>query len=269
MSAKMDQKQSHLTQIIKNMESVLVAFSGGVDSTLLLKVAVIALGKDNVWAVTARSSTYPVEEQEASRQIADSIGARQLFVDSEELDIDGFSSNPVNRCYYCKKELFTKLITVAHKHGMQHVLDGANFDDLGDHRPGMLAAEELGVRSPLKEAELTKMEIRELSQRLELPTWNKPAFACLSSRFPYGTEITKEKLQQVGQAESYLRKLNLGQFRVRHHGETARIEIDKSAFSTVMARTGEIVDKLKQCGFTYVTLDLEGYRTGSMNETIK
>lgn len=265
----LEKKYEKLKSILQDLESVAIGFSGGVDSTFLLKVAKDTLG-DNVLAVTARSSTYPEREFLEAKKYAKSFNAKHEVIVSEELDIEGFSKNPIDRCYHCKSELFTKIHAVAKEKGYTYVLDGSNLDDVGDFRPGMKAAKELGVRSPLKEAEMTKDDIRVLSQKLDLPTWNKPAFACLSSRFPYGNEITEEKLSMVEKAEDYLRSLGIIQTRVRHHENIARIEVDpkerKKFFDDkVMDQVGKT---LKGFGFTYVTLDILGYRSGSMNEVL-
>lgn len=264
-----EQKLEQLKKRLQELESAAVAFSGGVDSTFLLKVARDVLG-DGVIAVTARSSTYPEREYKESVAFADKLGIRQVSIVSEELDIDGFSGNPVNRCYFCKKELFTKIREVADQYGLKHVIDGSNVDDLGDYRPGMTATKELGVASPLKECGLTKEDIRILSREMGLPTWDKPAFACLASRFPYGQEITGEKLQMVDRAEQFLLDQGFRQVRVRHHGDIARIEVstpERSRFfnEELMDR---VHDQLKKIGFRYIALDLKGYRTGSMNETL-
>ncbi|MCC5909063.1 MAG: ATP-dependent sacrificial sulfur transferase LarE [Clostridiaceae bacterium] len=258
-----------LKKHLKELESVAIAYSGGVDSTFLLKVAHDVLGKDVV-AVTAQSSTYPEREFNEAKEYAEKFGAKHIVIVSEELDIEGFAKNPVDRCYYCKHELFTKIREVADQNNIKYVLDGSNYDDIGDFRPGMQAAKKLEVVSPLKEAQMTKEDIRTLSKEMDVPTWNKPAFACLSSRFPYGNEITAEKLSMVEQAEQLLLDMGFRQLRVRHHGEIARIEVNpqerEKFFNIEMMDTIGIA--LKKLGFTYVTLDMLGYRTGSMNEVL-
>ncbi len=254
---------------IKKRGSAAIAFSGGVDSTFLIRVAHEVLG-DKLIAVTATSSTYPERELKEAIQYAKDMGVKHQIISSEELDIKGFASNPTNRCYYCKKELFTKIREVAKENGVQYVFDGSNMDDTGDNRPGMQAAEELEVVSPLKEAKLTKADIRELSKEMGLPTWSKPSFACLSSRFPYGNEITISKLQMIDEAEEFLLDMGIRQVRVRHHGEIARIEVspeERVQFFDVKVMD-KIVEKFKRIGFTYVTFDMQGYRTGSMNEVL-
>lgn len=262
-------KLTILKRKIEEMEKIAIAFSGGVDSTFLLKVAHDLLG-DNVVAVTACSSTYPDREFKEASVFAKNTGVKHIVIFSEELEIEGFSDNPPDRCYYCKYELFTKIRKVADEHGLTCIADGSNMDDLNDYRPGMKAIQELKVISPLMEARLKKEEIRHLSRVFGLPTWNKPAFACLSSRFPYGQKISREKLRMIDQAEQYLLDLGFKQLRVRHHGDIARIEVAPSERSRFY--DGQLLDQVyeafKQIGFIYTALDLKGYRTGSMNEKL-
>lgn len=262
-------KREQLMKYIQGMESVAVAFSGGVDSTFLLKIAQEALG-DRVVAVTARSCSFPERELNEAIRFTKENQIQHLIVDSEELDIEGFSSNPLNRCYLCKHELFSKMREIAWKNGYREILEGSNMDDMGDYRPGLDAVSELGIKSPLRYAELSKDEIRILSKEMSLPTWEKQSFACLSSRFPYGESITAEKLKMVDLAEQILLDMGFRQVRVRHHGTLARIEIDESQFEKLMEKSTRFAlqEQLKEIGFTYVTLDITGYRTGSMNETI-
>ncbi|MBZ4666774.1 ATP-dependent sacrificial sulfur transferase LarE [Mahella sp.] len=263
-------KLQRLKDILAGMGSAAIAYSGGVDSTFLLKVAHDILG-DNVMAITARSSTYPEREFNEACELIKQIGAEHVVIISEELEIEGFRSNPVNRCYYCKKELFNKIWDVAKKHGINHVLDGSNVDDTSDFRPGMKAADELGVESPLRQAGMTKSDIRALSKAMGLPTWSKPSFACLSTRFPYGQPITEEKLSMVEQAEQFLLDKAFAQVRVRHHGNIARIEVAPEERRRFFDEhlMDEIAARFKQIGFAYTALDLAGYRTGSMNEVLK
>jgi uncharacterized protein len=265
----LNEKDQKLKEMLQRMGSVVVAFSGGVDSTFLLRVARDLLGADRVLALTATSPTYPQYEFEQSCALAAAFGVRQLVVESDELKIPGFAANDRRRCYHCKKELFSICRDKALELGFAFILDGSNTDDLGDFRPGREAAAELQVRSPLMEAGLSKDDIRQLSRRLNLPTWDKQPFACLSSRFPYGTEITAERLTQIDRCETLLRQKEFRNYRVRYHGETARIEVAPAEIPRLLDTSlrEEIVREFKAAGFTYVALDLQGYRTGSMNET--
>ena len=259
-------KTNNLKALLADMGGCVIGFSGGVDSTLLFAVAAEVLGQ-RVLAVTATSETYPVRELNEARELATRIGGRHRVIVSEELDIPEFRHNPRNRCYYCKHELFGKLRAIADQEGLPHVLDGTNLDDRGDHRPGRQAAGEIGVRSPLEEAGFTKQDIRDLSREMGLPTWDKPAFACLSSRFPYGTAITAERVRTVGQAEESLRELGFRTLRVRYHGDVARLELGPDEFAQAVGDVrDEVVERVKRAGFAYVALDLQGYRSGSMNE---
>lgn len=266
MNTGLKGKTDRLRAILADMDGCVIGFSGGVDSTLLFAVAAELLG-ERALAVTATSQTYPERELDEARELAGRIGGRHLVIVSEELDIPEFRDNPRNRCYYCKKELFGKLREIAGREGLGHVLDGTNCDDAGDHRPGRTAAAELGVRSPLEEAGFTKQDIRDLSLYMGLTTWDKPAFACLSSRFPYGTAITPARVGQVGRAEESLRGLGFRTLRVRYHGSVARIELGEEEFGRAAGiHRDEVVRAVKAAGFTYVALDLQGYRTGAMNE---
>ncbi|MFH1096284.1 MAG: ATP-dependent sacrificial sulfur transferase LarE [Candidatus Desantisbacteria bacterium] len=265
MFTELDQKLEQMKAILEGMGSVLVAYSGGVDSTLVLKIAHDILG-DKVLAVTVRSPLYPESEAKTAEKIARELGVRHLFIESNELLIHGFTDNPRNRCYLCKKELFNSLSQIAVEQGLNYILDGSNASDINDIRPGRDAARESGVRSLMEEVGLTKDEIRQLSKDMGLITHDKPSAACLASRFPYNNPFTQEGLRMVEMAEEYLREIGIFQVRVRHYENLCRIEVPVNQMCICLEKQAEIASRLKQFGYTFVTLDLEGYRTGSMNE---
>lgn len=264
----LDEKLKKLETIIAECENLLVAFSGGVDSTLLLKVAFDILC-ENVLAVTFSGETHLPGEVREAAELARFLGVRHIIIENQGLDNPDFTRNSPDRCYYCKKKEFNELFKIAVKHGIKVVADGLNADDLKDYRPGIRAGQELGVLSPLKDAGLTKEEIRVISRRLRLPTADKPANPCLASRFPYGTEITSEALRKVRTAEEILREMGIPQVRMRHHGNLARIEVPKQYAGLVVENAERVVKCFKEIGYIYVTLDLQGYRTGSMNEALE
>jgi pyridinium-3,5-biscarboxylic acid mononucleotide sulfurtransferase len=264
-----DEKLKKLREMLTQMGRVLIAFSGGTDSTFLLKIA-SELSPGNVLAVTATSPTYPEYEFEEAVKIARELKVRHITIESKELENPQFVENTPDRCFYCKKELFADLIDIAQHEGIEYVLDASNADDLKDYRPGRKAAKELGIRSPLVDAGITKDEIRALSKKMGLSTWNKPPFACLASRFPYGTKITDENLKIVYQGEKFLRQHGFVQFRVRHHAPVVRLELDIEGFNKLQDQQlrAEIVKFFKNLGYLFITADLEGYRSGSLNEML-
>lgn len=262
------EKLERLQKTLRTMKRVAIAFSGGVDSAFLVKIAYDVLGA-NVLAITAVSPTYPKRELRQAEHLAQTIGVPHIIISSEEMKNERFSRNLPNRCYYCKKELFSKIQKIASEKKLDYILDGSTADDTFDYRPGAKALKEMDVRSPLKEVGLTKQEIRELSRSMRLESWDKPASACLASRFPYGVEITRARLKQVEQAEDFLHSLGIRQVRVRYHHELARIEIAKDEFQKIIRYSNDIVKNFKKLGFAYIALDIEGYRTGSLNEVLK
>jgi uncharacterized protein len=267
----LDVKREQLYATLRDLGGVVVAYSGGVDSSYLLAASLEALGPQRVLAVTAESPTYPGSEREEALRLARQLGARHRLIHTVELDDPHFSSNPPDRCYYCKSHLFQDLADIAQAEGLPHVVYGATEDDLGDHRPGMRAARECGARAPLLDAQLTKEDVRALSRQLGLPTWDKPAMACLASRFPYQATITAESLARIEKGEDWLRhEIGLRQVRLRHHDTVARLEVELADLPLLLRAENRerIVARLKELGYTYITVDLEGFRSGSMNQVL-
>lgn len=269
MEPGLENKLFDLKRILKDMDSAMVAFSGGVDSTLLLKCAFDVLGPEKVVAVTAISEIMPPEEVDEAMAIAKDIGVRHIVIKSPEMENVEFIANTPERCYICKKGRFDQLMKLKEKLDFASIVEGSNMDDQADYRPGEKALKELGIRSPLREAGLYKSEIREVSREMGLPTWDSPSKACLATRLPYGVGITKDRLQKVREAEESLHCFGFTQLRVRYHGDLARIEVPDKEIEDVLKFRGDIVAGLKKVGFTYVALDLEGFRSGSMNEVLK
>jgi pyridinium-3,5-biscarboxylic acid mononucleotide sulfurtransferase len=265
----MDAKFERLSALLSEYQSLLVAFSAGVDSTFLLKAAHMALS-DRAIALTASSPSIPAGEIDAARKFADNLGCRHIVLDSHELDNPSYAQNPANRCFFCKDELYRICRAEADKLGIATIVDGTNLDDLQDHRPGLKAADEWGVRHPLVEAAMTKEDIRRYSRALDLPTWDKPSSPCLSSRFPYGTAIDLERLKLIGGCELFMKELGFREFRVRYHADLARIEVAQSEFERLFEKSvrDAIVEKFKELGFRFVSLDLQGFRSGSLNEAL-
>ena len=267
-NAALREKHDALARSLRAMGRVMVAFSGGVDSALLLKVAADVLG-DDALGVTAVSPSLPVAAREETARLAAEIGARHLIIETHEVERADYRANDAMRCYFCKDELYTTLSAYAREHGFSAILDGTNIDDRGDHRPGRKAAREFGVCSPLAEVGFTKGDVRTLARQLRLSVWNKPAAACLSSRVPYGTPVTPEVLRQIDRAEAALHALGFEAVRVRHHGDVARVEVPPERLPDALARREAVVEAVRGAGYTFVALDLEGYRTGSLNEVLK
>ena len=265
----LEKKRLDLESRIAELGSALVAFSGGVDSTLVLAVAKKVLG-DKVLAVTAESDSVPERELQTAQHLAETLGVKHRIIHTEEMSSPDYLKNPANRCYYCKSELYGKLSKVAAEHKLTRILNGINLDDLGDHRPGITAANEAGIISPLAELGFNKQDVRDLAREMDLPNWEKPALACLSSRIPYGQPVTTEKLSMIEQAEGALLAEGFRQVRVRHHGDMARIELPQEDIPGLLKNglTEKINLRLREIGFQYVTVDLEGYRSGSLNDVL-
>jgi uncharacterized protein len=268
LDTSLQAKYEHLRSLFREMERTVIAFSGGVDSTLALKISMDTLGPANTLAVTAISPSLSSEEQREAVQLLRDLGAPYELVETSEVEDPRYAENPANRCYFCKVHVGDALLEVAHQRGFEYIVDGFNRDDTGDHRPGRKAGRERGIRSPLYEAEMTKADVRQLARHLDLPNWNKPAMACLSSRVPYGSSITPAILKQIDTAETALRHLGFDVLRVRHHDKLARVEVPVEDIPAVIHQRDDIVNVLLNAGYIYVTLDLQGFRSGSMNEAL-
>jgi len=264
----LEEKHEQIKKMLHEMQTVIVAYSGGIDSTLLLKIAHDVL-RERAIAVTAVSASMPRSELDEARIIANIIGAKHVLIEGHELEDQRYTQNPPNRCYFCKQDVYTHMVEYSLQHGYRYILDGTNADDLNDHRPGRQAALEKGLRSPLMEVGLTKADIRILGRQFELPNWNKPSAACLSSRVPYGTPIEISILHQIEQAENLLHQMGFSQVRVRYYNQIARIEMETDDFSAALENRLEITSRIKALGFSYITLDLNGFRSGSMNEVLE
>jgi uncharacterized protein len=273
LNKELQEKYGRLLQEMRSLQKVVVAFSGGLDSGFLLHAAIKALGVENVLAVTADSESLPRGELSYACRFAQQIGVADyhIVIQTKELDNACYSANPVERCFYCKQELYGKLITIAQRKGIEHIIDGCNASDVGDHRPGRRAALQLGIESPLLKADLGKEDIRQLARQEKLDVWDKPQAACLASRIPYGETVTAEKLKMIEQAEDFLRKEGFRQLRVRHHGRTARIELEEKDFHRVLKSSlrQNILNKFRSLGFSWVTVDLQGFKSGSLNAVLE
>jgi uncharacterized protein len=266
---KLEEKISLLKRQLSEYKKILIAFSGGVDSSLLLKVSTDVLGSKNIIAATADSPTYTNEELKEAKKLTKSLRVKHIIFKTKEFNDENFINNPPLRCYYCKKELFGKLEAIREKYNCDMIIDGANYDDRNDHRPGTKAENEFKIQTPLKDAFFTKQDIREYSRQLKLKTHDAPSMACLASRIPYGEKITRQKIKMIDAGEKFLKALGIRVLRLRSTSDTARIEVNPEDFNKILNNKNSIIKKLKKIGYKYITLDLEGFRSGSMNEVLK